>query len=223
MSYSQPDQAEPSEAEPATVARWPVRRIVAWALILAGIAAFAVAGDVRTNWVVGDIAPDRGEVGFPRLGTIALMVGMALLARHQLRERRALPEARYRGPSVLMLLALIAGLSVFLVLPVRQSINLALESGIPDLRPVIIWTFATPIATILVTYLVLRARPMPGLRLFRDARFLRHAVIGVVVGGAAQALLLTVTNGLRSRTRRTSDRSTRRHSPCRVVPSRVLR
>jgi len=148
---------------------------VAWALILAGIAAFAVAGDVRTNWVVGDIGPAGGEEALPRLGTIALMIGMTLLAQHQVRERRALPETRYRGPSVLMLLALIAGLSVFLMLPARHSINLALEGGIPDLAPVIIWTFATPVAALVTTWLVLRARPMPGLRLFRDAQILRHA------------------------------------------------
>ena len=176
--------------------RWPLRRVMAWALILAGIAAFVVAGDVRTNWVVGDIGPAAGEEALPRLGTIALMLGMALLARHQLRERRALPEARYRGPSLLMLLALITGLSVFLVLPVRSSINLPFEGGVPDVPSWIISTFAGPVATVLVTYLVLRARPLSGLRLFRDARFLRHAVIGVVVGGAAQALLLVVTNGL---------------------------
>ena len=186
------DQAELPSPEVVALARWPIRRILAWALILAGIAAFLVAGDVRTNWVVGDAAPELGEVALPRLGTIALMAGLALLAWHQVRARRSLADTRYRGPSVFVLLALIISLSVLIVLPVRGSINLALEGGIPDLPPVLIWTIAIPFATLAVTWLVLRSDPMPGLRLFRDSRPVRHALIGVAVGGAAQVVLLGV-------------------------------
>lgn len=72
------------------------------------------------------------------------MLGLAVLAWHHIRARRSLPETRYRGPSVLVLLALIAGLSVLFVLPVRSSINAALDGGIPDLPPVVIWTLAIP-------------------------------------------------------------------------------
>jgi membrane protease YdiL (CAAX protease family) len=169
-----------------------MRRVVAWALIVAGIVAFLVAGDVRTNWVIGDLAPELGEVALPRLGTIALMLGLALLAWHQARARRWLSETRYRGPSVLVLLALIAGLSVLIVLPVRSSINLALDGGIPDLAPVLIWTVAAPIATLLVTGIGFRGNPMPGLRLFRDARPVRHVAIGIGVGAATQIVLLAV-------------------------------
>jgi hypothetical protein len=34
-----------------------IRRMTAWGLIVVGVAAFVVAGDVRTNWVVGDTGP----------------------------------------------------------------------------------------------------------------------------------------------------------------------
>lgn len=180
------------------IARWPMRRVIAWALILASVVAFVVAGDVRTNWIIGDTAPELGEVALPRLGTIALMLGLAMLAWHQIRARRSLPDTRYRGPSVLALLALIAGLSVLIVLPIRSSINSALEGGIPDLPPVLIWTIATPLATLLVTWLVLRSRPMPGLKLFRDTRPIRHALIGIAVGGAAQVVLLGVVVSIAS-------------------------
>ncbi len=186
---------EPAESpgpEGLALQRWPMRRVVAWALTVAGIVAFLVAGDVRTNWVVGDLAPELGEVALPRLGTVALMLGLALLAWHQARARRRLSETRYRGPSVLVLLTLIAGLSVLIVLPVRSSINLALDGGIPDLAPVLIWTVAAPTATLLVTWLVLRCDPMPGLRLFRDARPVRHVAIGIGVGAATQIVLLAV-------------------------------
>ena len=186
------EQAESASPEGVALRRWPIRRVVAWALIVAGIVAFLIAGDVRTNWVIGDVAPELGEVALPRLGTIALMLGLALLAWHQARARRPLPETRYRGPSVLVLLALIGGLSVLIVLPVRSSINLAFEGGIPDLPPVLIWTVAAPVAAVVVTWLVLRWDPMPGLRLFGDARPVRHAAIGLGVGAVTQIVLLGV-------------------------------
>lgn len=184
--------AELPRPERVAFPRWPVRRVVAWTLTLAGIGAFLLAGDVRTNWVVGDLAPNLGEVALPRIGTIALMLGLALLAWHQIRARRSLPDTRYRGPSVLVLLALITGLSVLIVLPVRSSINLALEGGIPDLPPVAIWTVAGSLATLLVTWLVLRSNPMPGLLLFHDTRPVRHAMIGIAIGGATEIGLLGI-------------------------------
>lgn len=197
MEQRIPVTAEHAERSgPVALPRWPVRRIVAWALIAASIAGFVIAGDVRTNWVIGDVGPDPGEVALARLATIGLMLGLALLAWHQVRARRSLPETRYRGPSVLVLLALIVGLSVLFVLPVRGSINSAVEGGIPDLPPVVIWTLAVPLATLFVTWLVLRANPMPGLRLLRDPHALRHIAVGIGVGTAAQIVLLAIVAAL---------------------------
>lgn len=190
MTAEQADLSRPEDA--ALRAPWPTRRRIAWALIGAGIAGFLVAGDVRTNWVVGDLAPELGEVALPRLAAIALMLGLAMLAWHQLRARRELPETRYRGPSVLVLVALTIGLSTLIVLPVRSDINVAFEGGIPDLPPVLTLTMAAHVATVAITWVVLRSNPMPGLRLFRDARLGRHALIGVAVGGATQVVLLGV-------------------------------
>lgn len=186
------DQAQLSSEAPAVTRRWPVQRIAAWALIAGGVLSFLIAGDVRTNWVIGDTAPDGDSVALPRLATIALLLGLTLLASHQLRARRPLSDARYRGPSVLVLLALIAGLSVLFVLPVRNSINLALDGGDPGLPSVLIWTLSAPTAMIVVTWLVLRARPMPGLRLLADARPIRHVAIGIGVGVGTQVVLLGI-------------------------------
>lgn len=158
-------------------------RVLAWACIALGVVAFIVAGDVRTNWIVGDIAPDLGEVAVPRLGSMALMLGLALLAWHQIRSRRALPFGRYRGPAAVVLVGLIVGLSILLVLPVRGSVNLLFSGGVPDWPPVVIWMVGTHVATLAVTWLaVFRPDALVGLRLFRDARPIRHAAIGVVVG-----------------------------------------
>lgn len=190
------DDAGRSRPEDGVIRRWPLRRVTAWALIGAGVVALVVAGDVRTNWVIGDVGPEGGEVALPRLGTIALMLGLGLLAWHQVGTRRSLPETRYRGPSVLVLTVLIVGLSTLILLPVRSSINLALEGGIPDLPPVLIWTLAAPLATVTVSWLVLRLRPIPGLRLFQDARPARHAAIGLGVGAATQIVILGVVIAL---------------------------
>lgn len=185
-------RAGSAEGDGVASPRWPIRRAAAWALIGAGVAAFVVAGDVRTNWVIGDTGPESPEVALPRLGTIALLLGLALLAWHQVRSRRSLPEPRYRGPSILVLVALITALSALIVLPLRSSINFAFDGGIPDLATVLIWTVAAPLATVLVTWLVLRQNPMQGLRLFRDARPARHVAIGLGVGAATQILILGV-------------------------------
>lgn len=168
--------------------RWPARRMAAWVLIAIGILGFLLAGGVRTAWVIGDIQPDRGEVALPRLATIAVLIGLVLLARHQVIARRSLPNKRYRGPSVLVILVLIAGLSMFLTLPLRRELNLAFEGGIPSLVPVVVMVVAMPLAAIAVTWLVLHARPLPGERWFRDAHPIRHALIGVSAGGAFQVV-----------------------------------
>lgn len=180
------------DAGTAPPPRWPRFRIAAWVLIALGVVAFIVAGDVRTNWVVGDVAPDLGEVALPRLGTISLMAGLVLLAWHQVRARRWLPDDRYRGPSVLILLALIIGLSVLVVLPVRESVNHLIEGGTPDPPPLLIWMLGTQLSLLAVSWLILRTRPMPGLRLFSDHRPIRHALIGVGAGIAVQVVTLLV-------------------------------
>ena len=125
-------------------------------------------------------------------GTIAALLGLVLLARHQVIARRALPADRYRGPSVLLLLALIAGLSTFLVLPVRGGINLVFEGGVPDLVPLLIWAFSGHAAMLLVTWMLVRSGPMPGRRLFSDPHRARHLLIGVAVGIPTQILVLVL-------------------------------
>lgn len=175
---------------------WPAMRIAAWVLIGAAIVGFVVAGDVRTNWVIGDLAPERGEVALSRLATLAALAGLVLLVWHQVRTRASLPETRYRGPSVLALLVLISGLAVLIALPLRTAINRAFEGGIPDLPPVLVWTLAIPIATAIVSWLVLRTNPMPGLRLFRDERLLRKVAVGIGVGVVAQVVLLGISLAL---------------------------
>jgi membrane protease YdiL (CAAX protease family) len=174
------------------VGRWPLQRIAGWALIGLGIVAFVVAGDVRTNWVIGDLAPELGEVALPRLGSIAAMVGLALLAWHQVRARRSLPEDRYRGPSILVLFAIAVGLAVFVVLPVRQSINLLFEGGVPDLTSVLFWQLGPALSLLVLSVLVLRTAALSRLRLFADARPVHHVMIGIGVGAATQIGVLAV-------------------------------
>ena len=129
-------------------------------------------------------------MALPRLGTISLMVGMVLLARHQIRARRSIPEDRYGGPSILIVLALAVGLSLLVVLPVRDSVNLLFEGGLPDTPPLLIWMLSTHFALLTVSWLVLRTRPMPGLHLFADKRPIRHALIGIGAGVGTQIGIL---------------------------------
>ncbi len=161
----------------------PVWRFAGWVLIALALVAYVIAGDVRTGWVVGDVEPIGEEVALPRLGLLALALGLVLLARHQLGARRSLPDDRYRGPAVLILLGLSICLTVLVILPLRESINLIFTGGIPDWPPVALWIVATPLTVLLVAWLaVLRPRALHGLALFADARPIRHTFLGIGVG-----------------------------------------
>ena len=62
-SSSVPDQADGAGADALILpdSRWPLLRAAGWILIGLGIVALVVARDVRTNWVVGDIAPESAR------------------------------------------------------------------------------------------------------------------------------------------------------------------
>jgi membrane protease YdiL (CAAX protease family) len=176
---------DPEVGEPEPSPAWSLRRAAAWALIAVGVAAFTVEGSLRTGWIAGDLLPENQEVALPRLGWIGVATGLALLAWHQLSTRRSLPLARYRGPSILALLSLGVIVSVALTMPVRGNVNLLYEGGTPDWSSVLIWFIATQASLLIVGwFLVLRPRALAGVALLQDHRPMRHAVIGVGVGGA---------------------------------------
>ena len=181
---------EPAPGPVATGGR-SVLRWIAWALIGAAIAAFVVAGDVRTAWIVGDLEPIDERVALPRIASLLLLLGLALHCVHQLRARRALPADRYRGPAILALVALSIGVAVLVTLPYQRTLNLLFEGGRPDVIPLLVWQTASQLAMLCVAWLaVLRPKALPGHRLFADPAPVRHAVIGIVGGVLGFALVL---------------------------------
>jgi membrane protease YdiL (CAAX protease family) len=164
--------------------------VVAWGLIAAAAVGFLIAGDVRTGWIVGDLEPIGDEVALPRLATLALMLGLLVLAIHQIRRRRTMPLERYRGPSVLALLALSVGLSVALCLPMASTINGTLSLGISNPIPILVWQSSSQLAVLIVAWLaVFRPDALANFHPFRDLQPMRHAAMGVVAG--VGSLLLT--------------------------------
>jgi membrane protease YdiL (CAAX protease family) len=168
--------------------------VVAWSLIAAAAVGFLIAGDVRTGWIVGDLEPIGDEVALPRLAALALMLGLLVLAIHQIRRRRTMPLERYRGPSVLALLALSVGLSVALCLPMASTINGTLSLGISNPIPILVWQISSQLAVLIVAWLaVFRPNALAGFRPFRDLQPVRHAAIGVVAGVGALLLALVLS------------------------------
>jgi membrane protease YdiL (CAAX protease family) len=169
--------------------------VVAWSLIGVAAVGFLIAGDVRTGWIVGDLEPIGDEVALPRLASLALMLGLLFLAIHQIRRRRTMPLERYRGPSVLALLALSVGLSVALCLPMLSTINGTLSLGISNPIPILVWQISAQLAVLIVAWLVVfRLHALAGFQPFRDLQPIRHAAIGVVAGFGSLLLTLVLAS-----------------------------
>ena len=85
---------------------------------------------------------------------VLLCGGLAYALTRQLRRRRALPESRYRGPSVVLMLALALGLANVVAFPFAADVAaLVLEEGAPSPLGAIVLLTSTQAALLLVTWL----------------------------------------------------------------------
>jgi membrane protease YdiL (CAAX protease family) len=117
---------------------------------------------------------DQGqlEVDDPRLvawiaiiGGVLFSIGLVYAAVRQLRVRAYLPPERYRGPSVLLLLALVIVITNVLALPfASDAAALLLGEGELSLLGTVVILLSTQASLLLVTwYFVARPRAMAGL------------------------------------------------------------
>lgn len=94
-------------------------------------------------------------------GTFILVGGLAYALVRQLRRRRALPSDRYRGPSIVLLLALAVVLALVAAVPFGADAEALLLGGEVTLGGAIVILTGTQLALLLVTWLlVLRPRAL---------------------------------------------------------------
>ena len=94
------------------------------------------------------------------VGAVMLFIGLVYTLVRQLRRRRALPPERYRGPSIVLLLAFAILLATAATLPFTEDVNaIILGEGAPTLAGAIVLITSTQVALLMVTWaFVLRPR-----------------------------------------------------------------
>jgi membrane protease YdiL (CAAX protease family) len=153
---------------------WPGPLLgIGGAVLAAG--ALGAAGAADTGGLPGVDATTVGWIGL--VGVLAFAAGLVYAAVRQLRVRRFLPVDRYRGPSILILLALVLVLSAVLTAPFgADAAALLLGGGELTLLGSIVLLVGTQASLLLVSWLfVLRPNAlagMPGV----DARHAGRAV-----------------------------------------------
>lgn len=162
---------------------WPAAlvAVIGFLCLLFGIGLTGSAG-------IGDIPASAAETG--RTLTLAglglLLLGLAGAAARSLAVRRHLPVERYRGPSILLLFALVLVLGNALSLPFASQLAGALLGGeaLPTGVAILVLVI-TPVAFLVVTTLfVLLPRALAGLRLTDGPDTLINVLKGIGYGVA---------------------------------------
>lgn len=139
---------------PSTVSmpRWPGPVLVIGGAILAVVA--LGAGSLALDGQLGDTDPVT-LAWLTILGALAFTAGLLYSAVRQLRVRRLLAPERYRGPSVLVLLALVLVLAATITAPFgADAAVLLLGSGQMTLLGSIVLLISTQAAMLLVSWLL---------------------------------------------------------------------
>lgn len=142
--------------------RWPGPLLVIGGALLAILA-------LGMGTLAGDGQIDRADpssLAWVALGGVAVFsAGLVYSAVRQLRVRRVLPPERYRGPSVLILLALALVLAAVMTAPFgADAAALLLGTGDPTLLGSVVVLVSTQIALLVVAWtLVFRPNALAGL------------------------------------------------------------
>lgn len=143
------------------------------------------AASARLMVASGQLDADLRLLGWLALaGAVAFVAGLVYAATRQLRVRRYLPPERYRGPAVLLLLALVVVVATIFQIPFGNDI-LALTGEGGELTPLgaAVVLLSTPVALLLVSWwFVLRPRALAGLPSWMGPDPGRALGIGVLAG-----------------------------------------
>lgn len=160
---------------------WPavLVAVIGFVCFLFGIGLTGSAG-------IGGIPESAAETGrtLTLVGLALLLLGLGGAAARSLAVRRHLPLERYRGPSILLLFALVLVLGSALSLPFTSQLAAALlgEEVLPTGVAILVLVI-TPVAFLIVTALfVVLPRSLAGLRLTDGPDTLLNILKGVAYG-----------------------------------------
>ena len=163
--------------------RWPgPLMIIAGALLAIGAFGALVAVDA------GQLIANRSTLAWLALaGALVFVAGLVWSAIRQIRIRRVLPPERYRGPSVLILLALVLVGVTLLTAPFGEDAT-ALVEGVGELSALgaVVLLVSTQLSLLVVAWLfVFRPRALAGLPAFPGPDPRRAIMTGVGYGAVA--------------------------------------
>jgi uncharacterized protein len=173
--------------------RWPGPLLIIGGALLA-LGALGAATVAST----GQVPMDPASLGgLALLGALLFGVGLVYSAVRQIRVRSFLPPERYRGPNVLVLLALVLVLASVATVPFgADATALLLGNGVPTLLGATVILFATAAALLLVSWLfVFRPRALAALPSFPGREPLHAAAVGVgwgIVAWVVSTLLIGI-------------------------------
>ncbi|HEX7067969.1 MAG TPA: type II CAAX endopeptidase family protein [Candidatus Limnocylindria bacterium] len=163
--------------------RWPGPLLTIGGALLA-LGALGAATLVAS----GQLDVDGGILGpIALVGALVFVFGLVYTAVRQIRVRRFLPPERYRGPNVLVLLALVLVFASVANVPFgADATALVLGDGELTLIGATIILVSTQTALLLISWLfVYRPRALAGLPGFPGREPLKAAALGVAWGVAA--------------------------------------
>lgn len=143
------------------------------------------AASARMLVASGQLDADPVLLGWLALvGALAFVAGLVYAATRQLRVRHYLPPERYRGPAVLLLLALVVVVATIFQIPFGNDIlALSGQGGKLTRLGAAVVLLSTPVALLLVSWwFVLRPRALAGLPSWTGRSALQAVVIGVLAG-----------------------------------------
>ena len=163
---------------------WPgPALIVAGALVALGAlaaGAMVAAGSLR-------VANTGGLLALGIVGAVAFTAGLVYVAIHQIRVRRFLPPERYRGPSILALVALTLVLANVISLPFAEDAA-ALVLGVGEMSTLgtVVLLVSTQAALLFVSWAFVQLpRALAGLPRFPGPDVGRSVRLGVLWGVGA--------------------------------------
>jgi len=156
------------------------------AFIGLGLAAVAAALAADAALLTGDLPQDRGQLRALLLvagaGALALVVGLAMNAVRAVVVRAALPPARYRGPSIIVLVVVATVLTGVGSVSLGGEISGLLGDGTPTVLGSLLLLTITQLG-LLVTGAAFVAAPraLAGLRLVPRRGVVRSVLLGIVL------------------------------------------
>lgn len=173
-------------ADQAELARYPFLRTLSRVLIVGGGLAVAFALLTTAGLLSGDILEPGTRTGvfvalaLVVLGGVALVVGLVMSAVRSIVVREALPPARYRGPSIIVLWLLATIAANLAVVPVAADLSRLLAGEQPSIYGTIVTLTATQAGLLgAAALLVFAPRALAGMRLIPSRGLLGSMAIGM--------------------------------------------